>query len=237
MIQWGLISKVDSEVLMKTLDLICNDIDGTINVTEIGLFNCDTSNGISDYVWESYKMRVNYTGIDNEKDKKIEAPEWMNLIIGESNEVHIQLENESQNLVFIDGCHCYNHVINDFFCYKDKVKIGAYIAFHDTGAHIDNLKDYQHGDKENPLNYIAVRYALKQIGLLGLPNGLAIDVEELSKLNLSYEEVIRVYNQTGILLGRAQKINGRKFPGWELIFDEADPENEAGGVTVFKRLF
>jgi hypothetical protein len=208
MIKYGLISETDARTLEKTIDLICRDIYGTINVTEVGLYNCETSNGISDYTWQQHKVRINYTGIDCEKDKLIHPPDWMHFIRGNSNEVYNQLEDNSQHLIFVDGCHCFAHVVSDFFCYAQKVKRGGYIAFHDTGRHIKPFKDFQHGDKENPDAYISVRKALLNIGLFG---DVEIETEDTSHRG--------------------------SLTQWELIFDEADETDEAGGICVFKKLY
>lgn len=212
MIEYGLISKVDSDTIENTLDLAYNEFNCTLNITEVGLFNCLTSVGINDYMWEKYKCGVNYTGIDNEKDKKIIPPHWMNLIKGNSNEVYNQLKDESQHFLFLDACHCFSHVVSDFFCYAPKVKVGGYLLFHDTGEHIKPFKDFQHGDKENPDAYISVRKALDSMGLLK---------------NYAYG-----FRQNGgehyIRIGDY---------GFQLIFDESDTNDEAGGISAFKKLY
>lgn len=196
MIQYGLISKLDAKNIEKTIDrIISYPNPEVVNVCEIGLYNCQTSVGIYDYLKYRHK-KVNYTGIDNEKDKKIVAPDWMNIIIGNSNEVYNQIYEESQDLVFVDGLHTYSATISDFFCYKEKVKRGGYMIFHDTGRHIKKMKDYQCvGSDKDPDMYISVRKALCHIGLLT-----------------------------------------NKFQNWVLVTDEADENDEAGGVVVIKKL-
>ena len=208
-IQYGLISRTDANVLEKTIDLICDEFapNNLMNVTEIGLFDCGTAMGIKEYVY-SKQWLIYYTGIDSEKDKPINAPFWLHYIKGNSNEVYNQIEDNSQHLIFVDGCHCFAHVISDFFCYAPKVKVGGYLAFHDTGVHIKPFKDFQHGDKNNPDAYISVRKALQTIGLLE------------PFLNPKY-----------------QNVEGGIYDQWELIFDEADETNEAGGICVFKKLY
>lgn len=167
-IKYGLISKVDASVIEKTLDLIlAANKDEVINVTEIGLFDCGTAIGICDYL-RSKDATFCYTGIDNEKDKPIQPPPYINYIKGNSNEVYHKLENNSQHLIFVDSCHCFAHVISDFFCYEPKVKAESYLIFHDTGTQIKQLKDFQHGDKDNPDAYISVRKALKSIAKFGV---------------------------------------------------------------------
>lgn len=170
MIKYGLISHCDAAVIEKTISLAPNCSDKfcaePICITEIGLYNCETSIGIYEYV-KSKNWKIKYTGIDNQKDKEIVAPDWMNLIIGNSNEVYNQLEDESQHMIFFDGDHSLIGVISDFFAYEDKIKVGGYAIFHDTGEHIKPFKDFQHGDENNPDAYISVRKAIKKIGLRG----------------------------------------------------------------------
>lgn len=207
-IKYGLISKVDASVIERTLDLIFDQIEhDTTYVTEIGLYSGDTGNGIREYA-KAKAITVHLTGIDNFKDQQpiLRTNRYDDLLQGNSNEVYNQLEDESQHLIFVDGCHCFAHVVSDFFCYAPKVKKGGFIAFHDTGRHIKPFKDFQHGDKENPGAYISVREALEAIGL-------GVKVIDAKTLQVFY-------------------LN----PRWQLIFDEADPNDEAGGITVFKRL-
>lgn len=221
MIKYGLISETDARTLEKTIDLIClHENDFKINVSEIGLYNCSTSLGLIDYI-KSKNFIVDYTGIDNLKDKTTDyimqnSSIYNQLIIGNSNEVYNQIEDNSQHLIFIDGCHCFAHVVSDFFCYAPKVKAGGYLAFHDTGKHIKPFKDFQHGDKDNTDAYISVRKALSAIGLL--------DTYGWDKIDYMINEVIQ--DKAAI-----------RQPNWKLIFDEADGTNEAGGVTIFKKLY
>jgi len=196
MIQYGLISKVDADCIEKTLDLILSEFKGIeINTCQIGVFDGQTDRGIHEYVLDKGRSN-NHTAIDNEKDKPILLPfSTCNLIIGNSNEVYNQIEDNSQHLIFVDGGHAFPTVVADFFCYESKVKRGGYFAFHDSGSHIKANKDYQRmGSELDPDMYISVRKALTKIGVLN---------DELY--------------------------------GWRLIFDEADPSDEAGGIVVLKK--
>lgn len=173
MIKWGLISDLDGQVLMKTFDIICKEWnDEIISICEIGLYNCGSSIGLMNYYWQNHITdikSINYIGIDNCKDKPVEnIPDWMNFINGNSNEVYNQISDESQHLIFIDGCHTFPAVVSDYYCYAPKVKIGGFLAFHDTGKHLDPLSGWQGvGDKNDPDFCLGgVRKALKEIGLL-----------------------------------------------------------------------
>src|SRR5262245_27146844 len=127
-IKYGLISKVDASVLERTIDLIKSD---TIFVTEIGIYGGETGNGLMEYM--DRKGRKSYiTGIDNNKDgEKVRFPCYNRIIDGDSREVYWMLKDESQDLIFVDGCHCFSCVVSDFFCYAPKIKVGGYFAFHD----------------------------------------------------------------------------------------------------------
>lgn len=198
MIKYGLISETDGRTLEKTLDLIFKEFPlEDVHLTEIGLFDGGTARGLREYILQNNRGFC-YTGIDNEKDKPILKPfPTANLIIGNSNEVYNQIEDNSQHLLFVDGNHSFPMTISDFFCYESKVKLGGYFCFHDTGKHIKPFKDFQRmGSDKDPDMYISCRKALDRIGA----------------------------------------ISGELY-GWRLIFDEADETNEAGGITVFKKLY
>lgn len=221
-IKYGLISKTDANVLEKTIDLICDGmpLGGIINTCEVGVYSGATSAGIFNYIENKCKLkseqdgyefkaqayRCKHIGIDNKKDgEEIKHfPKDGKLIIGNSNEVYNQVEDNSQHLIFQDSCHCFACTVSAFFCYAPKVKPGGYMAFHDTGTHIKPFKDFQHGDKENPDAYISCRKALAHIGVL---DGV--------RKRLSLEAIA---------------------DEWDLVFDEADPTNEAGGICVFKKI-
>lgn len=193
--KYGLISKKDGETLEKVIDLICGNKNREVPVciTEIGIFNGLTSLGLYEYV-KSKGFNCEYIGIDSEKDKPVFPPKWMYMLRGNSTEVFYKIYNHSQDLVFVDGNHSYIGVISDYFAYKNKVKVGGYMAFHDCGKHIALYKDFQHGNKDDLHAYICSRLAINEL------------------------------------------INCGAMRDWELVFDEADPNDEAGGIMVFKRL-
>jgi hypothetical protein len=194
--KYGLINSQDAFFIEETLrDIIIDFRAQPIRITEIGLYNCETSIGIKNFI-ESNGREVFYTGIDNEKDKPIEKPFDMNLIIGNSSEVYNQLADHSQHMIIVDGDHTFPGVICDFFCYADKLKYDGFFVFHDTAPHIGGFKDWQRrGDREDSDMYISVRKALDKIGVLK-----------------------------------------NKLSGWRLIVDACDPNDEAGGVIILKKL-
>lgn len=169
-IKYGLISKIDSECIEATLNYIMSDVppNKTICTTCIGVFDGDTDRGINEYIT---RKGYNHTHIciDNEKDKPVLKPfEGCIFIVGNSNEVYNQIPDESQDFIFVDGLHTFAGVVSDFFCYAPKVKVCSYLAFHDTGKHLDPLSGWQGvGDKNDPDFCLGgVRKALEEIGLL-----------------------------------------------------------------------
>lgn len=208
MIQFGLISKLDSEILMKTVDLICDEFsDDTINFTEIGIYAGATGNALSQYI-KSKNRKCLWTGIDSKKDGEVIRFHPTVFIPGDSSRVYNLIKDESQHLIIVDGLHTFAGVVSDFFCYAGKVKKGGFLAFHDTGKHINPLHGWQGiGDRNDPDFCLGgVRRALETIHLLG-DNYIA-------------------HHSDDVYISR-----------WKLIFDEADPNDEAGGFCVFKKLY
>jgi len=195
-IQYGLISETDKNTLEATIDLIIKDAnDGFINVLEIGVYGGDTGNGLFQYI-KSKKIIPNIIGIDNNKDGEPLRFKYDKFIEGNSNEVYNQIPDNSQDLIFIDGLHTFAGVVSDFFCYAPKVKKGAYLAFHDTGKHIDPLSGWQGvGDKNDPDMCLGgVRKALKEIGLFNEWGGISMGGEMSHHIGcrgfeLTYDEV------------------------------------------------
>lgn len=169
--KYGLITEKDSATLEKTLDLVCEEFNsGIINTTELGVRDGRTSRGIHNYL--KSKGRINFhTGVDNNRDIDVSPPfPGCHLIIGNSIEVYNQIEDNSQHFLFIDACHSYPMTMADFLVYSGKVKIGGYVAFHDTGMQIKPFTDYQGmGSKEDPDMYISCRKAVTKLGLLDNP--------------------------------------------------------------------
>lgn len=198
MIEYGLITRIDANVLEKTIDLVCQDfVTQELHITEIGSNEWRTARGVIEYVKSKGRFPV-YTGIDNFKDAnfdsylpKIDGSE-IRFIGGNSSEVYNEIPDNSQHILFVDGCHTFPAVIADYFCYKEKVRIDGYLVFHDTASHIKPFTDWQRvGDKKDPDMYISVRKALQEVCW------------------------------------------GLEF---KLVFDEADPLSEAGGMMVLKRV-
>lgn len=239
-IKYGLISQTDARTIEKTIDLIRGDnVPHLLNITEVGVYAGETMNGMREYVkskeWEAY-----FTGIDNNRDGEKLRFEYDKLIVGNSNEVYNEIKNESQHLILVDGYHTFPGVVSDFFCYSPKVRVGGFLAFHDTGEHIDQLSGWQGvGDKNDPDMCLGgVRNALRKIGLIGKYMSFKVNLNEVATA-LWGEGDIDLYKQAMKKVGWVYEDEEMvyRLPGWELIFNEADETNDAGGFCVFRKLY
>ena len=65
------------------------------------------------------------------------------------------------DILFIDGCHKYQSVINDFNNYKDKVNKGGFIVF-------DDYLDYKYSSEvKKAVDFIVNNYDLKEFEIIG----------------------------------------------------------------------
>ena len=217
---YGLLTDVDVSVLERTIDQILTDfVNQPIKVLEIGVYGGATGKGIKEYI-ESKGRKCVLTGIDNNADgEPMRFGSFYDKVI-EANSVDAAylVENHSQHLIFEDSNHSFAAVVATFFCFKKKVKYDGYFAFHDTSPHIAPCTDFQKvGSKADPDSYISVRKALYEIGLF----------KELKPTDDEY--------RMGWRPEKNSPIEYKTKYGFKLIFDEADQNNPAGGVTVFTR--
>lgn len=171
-IQYGLISRVDSDCLEKTFDRIYQEFpDEPIRYTEIGLYNGRTASGVKEYL-QSNNYPYEIIGIESFilGEKMVFFPEDGELINGSSIEVYNKLPDNSQHFILIDGNHSFPYVVADFYCYKDKLKKGGYLCFHDASPQTQGKGWQGIGDKDDPDMTIAVMKALEKIGLIGNNN-------------------------------------------------------------------
>ncbi len=168
MIKYGLISPVDITTIEMCFDEIFEKFPNEpIRYCEVGLYNGRTTSGAREYFKSKYKEYIQI-GIDNFKDKEDLAffPDDATLIEGSSIEVYNQLPNESQHFILIDGNHSFPYVIADFFCYKQKVRVGGFICFHDAAPHAQDVSYQRMGDINDPDMSISVLRALEAIGMM-----------------------------------------------------------------------
>lgn len=139
---------------------------GHIRFLEIGVAEGATMAGILERC-DHLGIPCTYEGVDGSQGKPNPIPDNCKFIEGDSTQVHRQV-GEGFNVCFIDGSHALNFVMLDFLNYSPKVIPGGLCIFHDTRDTQEwQTKHYQGtGDQSNVDNNIAVRLALKKLGLL-----------------------------------------------------------------------
>ena len=165
---YGLMTAHDYTVLDQVLqDVLSIEPSETIRTLEIGVHNGKGSRGIRDFFLAAGRKHI-HTGIDNRRDFFVASPfPECNFIVGDSIAVYNRVADDSQDFILIDGCHNYPMTMADFLVYQQKVKIGGFMAFHDTSPLIPDFKDYQGmGDPDDREMYIDCRHALNTLGLL-----------------------------------------------------------------------
>jgi len=165
---FGVLSSENVAFLQKWVPGIIAAHNGVLNLLEIGMANGYTMRGIRGLALNA-GAKFSYTGIDGEcgqPNDECKFPECTYLV-GDSGDTFWQVPDAKFNLLFIDACHCSNHVILDFCNYAPKVVPGGYILFHDTHPSSNwQGRHYQcHGPQGVPDFNIAVRAGLKKLGL------------------------------------------------------------------------
>lgn len=167
-LKFGLMTGSDEKTLIKTMDLVNEAFpEGIINTLEIGIHRGHTSRAIHQFFSE--RNRINFhVAVDNEHDVQDGSPfEGCRFLIGNSIDVYTDIHDNSQHFAFLDACHSYVYSMADFLVYSDKIRIGGYLAMHDTSPHINPFTDYQgHGSKFEQDMFISCRKAIKKLGLL-----------------------------------------------------------------------
>jgi len=174
---YGVLTNTDVKVIEWSLSQLKENFDPQeiLNVVEIGVRDGKTSRGINKKL-NQLKIKFKYWGIDSGKELKYQEPPFSgaNLIIKDSTDAFLDLPH-NLHWVFIDGCHCVNHVMLDFLNYGYKVVKNGLIVFHDTNENSQSSSkrprwSYQgHGDIDSPEFGTAIKLAFKKLDILNMP--------------------------------------------------------------------
>jgi hypothetical protein len=163
---YGVLSIEDAALMDEMLLRVGREFDGKVKMLELGHAGGMTARGVKRFCDKS-GLQLRYYGIDKACGAPTQ-PMFQGGIFhqGETDEIFDSV-NEDFNLIFIDACHCNNHVILDFCNYGPRCVVNGYVMFHDThpsstwqGCH------YQHHGPKIPAFHIQVRSALRKLGLL-----------------------------------------------------------------------
>lgn len=173
--KYGLLTEYDEETFDFVLDLLTKTFeDGIINVLELGVLPGDTARGIKNFYYNRHRDVV-YHGVET---AQCEPPfEGALIFSGDSGRLQWRFPDKSMHLVFVDACNCFNHAIQHFYNFYEKVIDKGLLVFHNTDPAIQgivksktypegNLQKYHTANIDDPRFYIGVREALKEVGLL-----------------------------------------------------------------------
>lgn len=139
---------------------------GYVRFLEIGVAEGATMAGILERC-DVLQVPVSYVGVDGPQGKPSFLPENCTFVEGDSAYAYPRV-GDGFNILFIDGSHALSYVMLDFLNYSPLVVVDGYCLFHDThegptwtGMHFQGT-----GPKDMVDNNIAVRPALKKLGLL-----------------------------------------------------------------------
>jgi len=157
---YGILTNVDVNQIEHSLELLKQNFGGQkVNLLEIGLHKGRTTQRICQKLKEIGITNYSYWAVD---PNPLCNPSFCNIIIGNSEEVFDEIPN--LHWVFIDGCHCINHVMLDFLNYGYKVVKDGLLLFHDSGPHSQGNHYQKHGPR-NPDFHIATLRAFKKLDI------------------------------------------------------------------------
>ena len=166
---YGLITPLDGRKLEESLRVaaaLAVTRNEAFTILEVGICHGETSRGMAQFLRQQ-QIPFTYWGVDNQRDKPVTPPfPEANVLLGPSEELYSQLP-AVLHFVFVDGCHCINHVMLDFLHYGDRVPVGGRLVMHDAAPYTQRKLDYQgHGPRDQVDFGTATREAARKLGLL-----------------------------------------------------------------------
>jgi len=164
--KYGAITEKDAEVFDMLFAAIPKR---TVKVLEIGVWKGDTARGMKS-ACEFNGNACEYTGIDAQRHADPDPPfPGARYIVKPSEEAWEDVRDQLFDLIFVDGCHCLNHVSLDTALYSQFVAPGGYMVFHDASPLLQGVQKnpWVHGHDDLPVHRTHV---LKALELLGWPN-------------------------------------------------------------------
>lgn len=137
---YGAIVMEDVEVLEACLEKLCSP-GAIVRICEIGAHDGGTALGIKRYV-ESHGATLEYWGIEPDIHRVPFIWPGGTLIQEDSATAWAKVPVEL-DLVWVDGCHCKNHVIMDTVNFSPKVRNFGFILYHDINPHIQGVGEKQ----------------------------------------------------------------------------------------------
>lgn len=162
----------DAEAIERVLSMYVN---APLKFLEIGTYQGSTARAIKEFC-DKQGTELEYWGVDSGAHPTFREQQYTprvpfpgaNMVIGDSAEV-FHLVPPSFDVVFLDGCHCFNHVVLDTLHYRKRVKLGGFLMYHDTDPRFEQTMRDPHGP-EHPFFYNSVNTALKALRMFDDPD-------------------------------------------------------------------
>lgn len=159
------LTKTDQDSLLHLITSVKRN--GSLKFLEIGTFGGATARGIKHFC-DQRGVELEYWGIDSAAHPGFNSsfqpgPPFpgAKFVLGDSAEVFMQVEDD-YDAIFLDACHCFNHVILETVHYHKRVRLGGTLIYHDTGDHVQHKYRDPHGP-EHHYFYNSVIAALEAI--------------------------------------------------------------------------
>lgn len=165
---YGSISFAEAASIERSLLRVAERFTGnTLQILEIGTASGNTSRGIRDWLAQNNVKNYQHWCIDVGRETKEKPYPEAHMIWGDSAEV-FSLVPVNLHWVFIDGCHCVNHVLADVSHYGNKLLAGGEMTVHATFDQLPLFAEYQnHGPRDRAeFHGLGGRMALRLLGLL-----------------------------------------------------------------------
>jgi hypothetical protein len=167
---YGTINEPESRFLESIVTRAAAILQNRVKFLEVGIACGYTGRGIANFC-KGKGIAIEYHGIDGESGKPHPGvlPDGGTFHLGDSTEIFESIP-DGFHVIFIDACHCNNHVILDFCNYSPKVVVGGFVVFHDTNPNMIWQGFHEaywqgHGPKTAAF-CIATQQALSKLGLL-----------------------------------------------------------------------
>lgn len=164
--KYGWIDQREAELLDEVLTAVQKEF-GIIRFLEIGIRDGATVRGVYQRARE-IGCPVHCEGIDIPQPNPPPTPDPEFVFHGGDSAIVWCTLKAEFNLLFIDGCHCCNHVETDFLNYSPLVSLNGYVLFHDTALSDEKaaLWPQDHSYFSKATVPFGVREGLRKLGLL-----------------------------------------------------------------------
>lgn len=165
---YGLISFAEAASLERSLLRVAARFPGdTLKILEIGVEQGRTSRGVRDWLKQNNITNYEHWCVDVGRASQEKPYPETRMVWGDSMEV-FHLVPHALHWIFIDGCHCFNHVMADVTHYGSRLIPGGEMSVHATFDEVPIFREYQgHGPRDRAeFHILGGRMALRSLGLL-----------------------------------------------------------------------